>query len=49
LEALMSIQDMMVRKSVADIIASGEGDGHGLRKALGAVSVTAISTMSWSG
>jgi len=38
----MSIQDMMVRKSVADIIASGEGDGHGLRKALGAVSVTAI-------
>ena len=33
---------LMARKSVADIIASGEADGHQLAKTLGPVSITAM-------
>ena len=32
----------MARKSVADILASGEDTGHQLRRSLGAFSITAI-------
>ena len=33
---------LSARKSVADIIASGEADGHGLAKTLGPFSITAL-------
>ena len=33
---------LMARKSVRDIIASGEAEGHNLAKALGPVSITAM-------
>ena len=38
----MSSLGLSARKSVTDIIASGEADGHGLAKTLGPFSITAL-------
>ena len=38
----MDSSGLMARKSVDDILASGEGEGHALTKSLGALSITAM-------